>query len=402
MSEINYPIPYNESERLLRLSDLDIDYGSLSESFKDLTHLAAKVAGTEISLVNLIDAYTQWTVGRHGLDLQQMTREESVCQYTITQNDQFEVLDLSADDRFNKNFYVSAPLSLRYYFGVPLKDNDGLNIGALCVLDTGLKTLSPEKIELLKIIAAEIMNRIKTYQTMELLQNNLKDLKESTKKVAHDIRGPIAGIIGLSEIITEQGKSANLDQVIEFIKLIHSGSRSILDLADEILSDNDEVKAQGVNEFDLSSFRTKLQELYEPQATCKNINLNISINPDKKNFVFPKNKLLQINGNLISNAVKFTPSGGTITVDLDVVVKLETNILRIVVADNGVGIMEDEIVQILTGGIGTKQGTGGEKGYGFGLSLVKHLIDKLNGEMSISSEKGQGTVFRIELPQRRS
>jgi len=400
MSEINYPVPYNESERLLRLSDLDIDYGSLSESFKDLTHLAAKVAGTEISLVNLIDAYTQWTVGRHGLDLHQMTREESVCQYTITQNDQFEVPDLSADDRFNKNFYVGAPLSLRYYFGVPLKDNDGLNIGALCVLDTGLKTLSPEKIELLKIIAAEIMNRIKTYQTMELLQNNLKDLKESTKKVVHDIRGPIAGIIGLSEIITEQGKSANLDQVIEFIKLIHSGSKSILDLADEILSDNDEVRAPGVNEFDLSSFRTKLQELYEPQATCKKINLNISINPDKKNIVFSKNKLLQINGNLISNAVKFTPSGGTITVDLDVVVKPETNILRIVVADSGVGITEDEIVQILTGGIGTKQGTGGEKGYGFGLSLVKHLIDKLKGEMFITSEKGQGTVFRIELPQR--
>ncbi|TBO44433.1 GAF domain-containing sensor histidine kinase [Pedobacter kyonggii] len=400
MSEINYPVPYNESERLLRLSDLDIDYGSLSESFKDLTHLAAKVAGTEISLVNLIDAYTQWTVGRRGLDLHQMTREESVCQYTITQNDQFEVPDLSADDRFNKNFYVGAPLSLRYYFGVPLKDNDGLNIGALCVLDTGLKTLSPEKIELLKIIAAEIMNRIKTYQTMELLQNNLKDLKESTKKVAHDIRGPIAGIIGLSEIITEQGKSANLDQVIEFIKLIHSGSKSILDLADEILSDNDEVRAPGVNEFDLSSFRTKLQELYEPQATCKKINLNININPDKKNIVFSKNKLLQINGNLISNAVKFTPSGGTITVDLDVAVKPETNILSIVVADSGVGITEDEIVQILTGGIGTKQGTGGEKGYGFGLSLVKHLIDKLKGEMFITSEKGQGTVFRIELPQR--
>ncbi|MEH3114507.1 GAF domain-containing sensor histidine kinase [Pedobacter terrae] len=374
----------------------------MNESFKDLTHLAAKVAGTEISLVNLIDAYTQWTVGSHGLDLQQMTREESVCQYTITQTDQFEVHDLSADDRFNKNFYVGAPLSLRYYFGVPLRDNDGLNIGALCVLDRGLKILSPEKIELLKIIALEIMNRVKTYQTMELLQDKLKDASESKKKVAHDIRGPIAGIIGLSEIITEQGKSANFDQVIEFIKLIHSGSKSLLDLADEILSDNEEVKAPGINEFDLSSFRAKLMELYEPQATYKKINLNININPDKKNIVFSKNKLLQINGNLISNAVKFTPPGGTITVDLDLVFGRDANILKIVVADSGVGISEEEIGQILTGGIGTKQGTAGEKGYGFGLSLVKHLIDKLNGEMFITSEKGRGTVFRIELPQRQS
>ena len=398
MSE-NYPVPHNETERLLKLSDLDIDYGSLSESFKDLTHLAAKVAGTEISLINLIDAYTQWTVARHGLDLHQMTREESVCQYTITQDDQFEVPDLSADDRFNKNFYVGEPLSLRYYFGLPLKDNDGLNIGALCVLDTKLKMLSPEKIELLKIIAVEIMNRIKTYQTMESLQNKLKDAGESNKKVAHDIRGPIAGIIGLSEIITEQGKNTDLDQVIEFIKLIHSGSKSLLDLADEILSDHNEVKAPGMNEFDLSSFRAKLLELYGPQAAYKKINLKISINPDKKNIVFSKNKLLQINGNLISNAVKFTPAGGTITVELDLLVKQEANILQILVADSGVGISEDEIVEILTGGMGTKQGTGGEKGYGFGLSLVKHLIDKMHGEMFITSEKGQGTIFRIELPQ---
>ncbi|RLJ79410.1 GAF domain-containing sensor histidine kinase [Pedobacter alluvionis] len=398
MSE-NYPVPYNETERLLKLSDLDIDYGSLSESFKDLTHLAAKVAGTEISLINLIDAYTQWTVARHGLDLHQMTREESVCQYTITQADQFEVPDLSADDRFNKNFYVGEPLSLRYYFGVPLKDNDGLNIGALCVLDTKLKMLSPEKIELLKIIAVEIMNRIKTYQTMESLQNKLKDAGESNKKVAHDIRGPIAGIIGLSEIITEQGKNANLDQVIEFIKLIHNGSKSLLDLADEILSDHNEVKAPGINEFDLSSFRAKLLELYGPQAAYKKINLKITINPDKKNIIFSKNKLLQINGNLISNAVKFTPAGGTITVELDLLVKQEANILQILVADSGVGISEDEIVEILTGGMGTKQGTGGEKGYGFGLSLVKHLIDKMHGEMFITSEKGKGTIFRIELPQ---
>ena len=398
MSE-NYPLPSNETERLLKLSDLDIDYGSLSESFKDLTHLAAKVAGTEISLINLIDAYTQWTVARHGLDLHQMTREESVCQYTITQADQFEVPDLSADDRFNKNFYVGEPLSLRYYFGVPLKDNDGLNIGALCVLDTKLKMLNPEKIELLKIIAVEIMNRIKTYQTMESLQNKLKDAGESNKKVAHDIRGPLAGIIGLSEIITEQGKNTDLDQVIEFIKLIHSGSKSLLDLADEILSDHNEVKAPGMNEFDLSSFRAKLLELYGPQAAYKKINLKISINQDKKNIVFSKNKLLQISGNLISNAVKFTPAGGTITVELDLLVKQEANILQILVADSGVGISEDEIVEILTGGMGTKKGTGGEKGYGFGLSLVKHLIDKMHGEMFITSEKGQGTIFRIELPQ---
>ena len=150
-------------------------------------------------MINLIDAYTQWTVGAHGIDIQQMTREDSVCQYTILGDQAFEVPDLADDERFKQKFYVEDPFSLRYYFGLPLRDN-GMNIGSLCVLDTGLKTLTPEKVELLKIIADEIVNRIKCYHTLEDMQHRLNLADQVSKKVAHDIRGPLGGIIGLSEM----------------------------------------------------------------------------------------------------------------------------------------------------------------------------------------------------------
>jgi signal transduction histidine kinase len=400
MPQNNYPVPANEMDRLLRLSDLDIDYSSLSENFKDLTLLAAKVAGTEISLINLIDSYTQWTLGKHGIDLEQMTREESVCQYTIMNDDHFEVADLSVDERFNKNFYVEDPISLRYYFGIPLKDKEGLNIGALCVLDTQLKTLNPEKIELLKIIAAEVVNRIKTYKAIDVLRSQVREVNESKKKVAHDIRGPLAGIIGLTEILSEQGKTANIDDVMEFITLIHSGSKSILDLADEILTDDNQAKQLNSIEYNLTSFRDKLKQLYDPQAISKQLNLHIKINQETQYIPFSKNKLLQITGNLISNAIKFTPQAGKVLVALDLLVKSDKNILRVSVSDTGVGINEDEIAKILKGSSHTTTGTGGEKGYGFGLSLVKHLIEKLDGQLEIQSNIGQGTTFSVDLPQR--
>ncbi len=398
MPQNNYPVPENEMDRLVHLAELDIDYSSISENFKDLTQLAAKVADTEISLINLIDSYTQWTVGKHGIDLNQMTREESVCQHTIMSDEQFEVADLSRDERFNKNYYVDDPFSLRYYFGVPLKNQQGLNIGALCVLDTKLKTLNPEKIELLKIIAAEIVNRLKTYKAMDVLRNQIKQANESKKKVAHDIRGPLAGIIGLSEIISEQGKSADIDEVMDFINLIHSGSKSILDLADEILSDENETKDINSQEFNLSSFRDKLKQLYNPQAISKQIQLQININQATQDILFSKNKLLQIAGNLISNAIKFTPNKGSIVIELDLIVKSDQNILSISVSDTGVGITKGEIVQILDGNSHTTNGTDGEKGYGFGLSLVKHLIEKLRGQLEIDSQIGQGTTFKVALP----
>jgi len=398
MPENNYPIPANEMDRLVRLAELDIDYTSLSENFKDLTRLAAKVAGTEISLINLIDSYTQWTLARHGIEVEQTPREESVCQYTIMNEDHFEVADLSTDVRFNKNNYTQAPLSLRYYFGVPLKDQQGLNIGALCVLDTGFKTLNPEKIEMLKIIAAEIVNRLKTYKAMDVLRDQVKQADQSRKKVAHDIRGPLAGIIGLSQIIAEQGKTADIDQVMDFINLIHTGSKSILDLADEILSQEHETQPLNSQQFNLSSFRDKLKQLYHPQAIIKHLHLQISINEHTQYIPFSKNKLLQITGNLISNAIKFTPNKGRVLVDLDLIVKSDQNTLNISVSDTGVGLTEDEIAAILSGRSHTTDGTGGEKGYGFGLSLVKHLIEKLSGRLEIHSQIGQGTIFKVELP----
>jgi hypothetical protein len=58
----NPPIPKNEMERLIGLSEFDLDYSNLEDNFKDLTKLAAKVAGTNISLINLLDSFTQWTI----------------------------------------------------------------------------------------------------------------------------------------------------------------------------------------------------------------------------------------------------------------------------------------------------------------------------------------------------
>jgi signal transduction histidine kinase len=73
--------------------------------------------------------------------------------------------------------------------------------------------------------------------------------------------------------------------------------------------------------------------------------------------------------------------------------------LEIVIADNGVGLTPQETEDILKGIKASSNGTTGEQGYGFGLSLVKRLVDELNGQLSIVSEKGNGAQFTITLPQ---
>ncbi|MVN91644.1 sensor histidine kinase [Mucilaginibacter sp. HME9299] len=400
------PVPANEMDRLKALADLDLDYTALNENLQSLSKLAAKVAGTEISMVNLIDTYTQWTVSNYGLDVDQMSREDSVCQYTILGNDGFEVKDLSEDDRFKNKFYVTSDPNLRYYYGVPLRADDGINLGALCVLDTQLHNLTPEKVEMLKIIADEIVNRLKALKVIESMRNHVSEVTENQRRVAHDIRGPLGGIIGLARIISEQGDENTMEEVLEFIHLIQKSGHSILELADEILSVKsiqaaNEVKLAS-DEFNQVTFKEKLLKLYTPQAINKKVTFSVNTSADTQNIPFFKNKLLQIVGNLISNAIKFTPEGGFVKTHLSLDSVNEGRTLHIKVEDSGVGITPERIQQIMSGKGESTNGTHGEQGYGFGLALVKHLIDSLSGQLQVISKTGNGTTFTVSLPQQAS
>jgi signal transduction histidine kinase len=398
-SQLN-PIPDNEFERLVSLSDYDLDYSNLNDNFKDLTELAAKVSDSEMSVVNLIDSYTTWSVSCFGLDnIAQTPREDSTCQYTIMGNDFFEVENLSLDDRLRHKDFVKPPLNLRYYFGIPLATADGSNIGAICVLDRNVRKLSPEKIELLKLIANEVVNRLNTIKVVKELKNRLTDSKQNNMKIAHDIRGPLSGIIGIAEVISERGDKNQLNDILDLISMIQKSSKSLLGLADEILTiDYEKNQALSADDFNLTVLQEKLDVLYRPQAKNKDIQFTVEISSSNQKIPFAKNKLLQIAGNLISNAIKFTPTGGSVSVDLALKMDSTGKNLTIGVSDTGPGLNADAIHTILYAEKNSSPGSSGEQGYGFGLLMVRHLIEVLKGKLEIDSDGQKGTQFKVLLP----
>lgn len=397
MSQSSYS---QEFRRLIELSDYDLDYSELEKQFEDLVTLAAKVAGSQISLVNIIDNHTQWSVAAAGLPTMQMDRNDAVCNYTILGDENFEVKDLSIDPRFKDKFYVSGEPNLKYYWGVPLRTKEGFNLGALCVMDSQSKELTAEKVELLQLIGKEVVNRLEVVKTMQNLKEDLKDIQLNQKKVAHDIRGPLAGIVGLAEMIQLQGEENTLDDILEFIKLIHKSGRSLLELADQIMKNEDGGKSitQTKNTFNLYSLKQKLLDLYGAQARQKDIFFTVSVVGDISNLSFPKTKILQIVGNVISNALKFTPTKGAVSITLGLERQANRHMIQIQVRDTGEGMNQEKINEILNGGTNSTSGTGGETGYGFGLSLVKYLVDSLQGTLSIDSEPGKYSLFTIVLP----
>jgi len=399
MSKHIAPIPDNEFERALKLSEYDIDYSEIHGKLDDLTRLASYVAGTPISLINLLDANTQWTVSKVGMDIHQMPREDSACQYTILEDDPLEVEDMANDERFNDKDYVKQGPQIRYYYGVPLQTPAGHRIGALCVMDTHRHSLTPEKEAFLKIIASEVITRIEYEHKLKLMRHNVEELKEIQRKVSHDIRGPIGGIIGIAEILRDQAEESKMDEFMEMLELINKGGRSVLDLADEILSNyKDEIdsKKNPQDQLSLKLLQKKLKDLYQPQAVRKSINYAVNLKSNHEALYFPKYKILQILGNLISNSIKFTPESGTVEVVLDIT-KPDLKLVASV-KDSGVGMTDVQISDVLADTAESTEGTGYERGFGFGFKLARHLVETMKGTLQIESEKGKGTHITISVP----
>ena len=393
------PFPKDELDRIISLSDFNPDYLKLDDTFKDLTQLAAKVTGSPISMVNLIDSYTVWTVSGYNFEVQQTPREESVCQYTILQKEEFAVNDMSVDPVFKTADFVTGDAHFRFYHGIPLSVDEH-NLGALCVLDMQPKLLSAEKVEMLKLIASEIVNRLKTLQYIETLRNKATEAKDKQNKVAHDIRGPIAGIMGLAEIISSQGQDNELEEVLDFINLIYKGGKSVLQLADDILTDEKKARTKSSSANDaLLSLKKRFEELYTPQARSKNIELKVDVKDSEEEIKIQEKKLTQIAGNLISNAIKFTPRFGDVFVTIEITgTGEEQKKLKLVVKDSGTGITDEQIALLLADNTESQNGTDGETGFGFGLALVKHLVKGLNGTFNITSGVGSGSQFEVVIP----
>ncbi|KAB2867063.1 MAG: HAMP domain-containing histidine kinase, partial [Bacteroidales bacterium] len=139
-------------------------------------------------------------------------------------------------------------------------------------------------------------------------------------------------------------------------------------------------------------------QLLSSMASAKNIKIETEINNECKAFVDPM-MFKTIIRNLVSNAIKFTPNSGKITLNCN----CNNQLCTIQVSDTGVGIPIDRIELIFDDSkVFSTSGTNSEKGTGLGLKLVKRFVDKNGGSIRVNSNEGQGTTFTITLPAQES
>ncbi len=225
---------------------------------------------------------------------------------------------------------------------------------------------------------------------------------EFLSRMSHEIRTPMNGIIGMTEI-ARQNKD-DPEKVNDSLKKVALSSKHLMLLINDVLdmSKIESGKIQLKNElFDLQLFLENIENIYSVQAEEKGIDFKITLSGHIDKFVGGDSlRLNQILTNLLSNAFKFTPNGGRITLGVNELKhEGDTVLLRFFVKDTGIGIKEENLDKIFeafeqeNAEITHKYG-----GTGLGLSIVKRFSELMGGSVSVSSKYGGGSEFIVQLP----
>jgi cell cycle sensor histidine kinase DivJ len=216
--------------------------------------------------------------------------------------------------------------------------------------------------------------------------------------MSHELRTPLNAIIGFSEVMTHEmfGPLGNA-RYLEYAKLVHESGGHLLDLINGVLdlSKIDAGKFELHEEtFCLEETAAQALRFVRMQAERKNVALRTRIVPGAAAIFADRRAVKQILVNLLANAVKFTPTGGTVWL----AAAREGGGIELAVADSGVGIPESDLKRL---GEAFAQGKAARarEGTGLGLSLVKGFAGLHGGDLRIDSVQGEGTIVRVRLPQ---
>jgi len=230
--------------------------------------------------------------------------------------------------------------------------------------------------------------------------DHIKELDEIKSKffanISHEFRTPLTLIQGpLQQIAEPQKEEATVMVPWRKIKIMRRNADRLLELVNQLLDlsrlDSGKMRMR-VSKGDIMQVLKTLAASFESMAERKQIHYHMHF-PDQSPLVyFDRDKLEKIVSNLLANAFKYTPESGSISLNADI----DEKRLRLSVEDSGPGIAKRELDKVFDR---FYQSEGNEdKGSGIGLALVKELTDLYRGQISVSSEPGKGTRFRISLP----
>lgn len=241
--------------------------------------------------------------------------------------------------------------------------------------------------------------RAELKETSETAYSNEIAKSRFLATVSHELRTPLNAIIGFSDILLHEmfGKFSNEKQR-EYVDLVRQSGQHLLSVVNAILDVSKiESGTYAINPepFDFKNAVTMCTAMLRHQADEKHVTITDRVSPGLERITGDPRAIQQILINLISNAVKFTPAGGEVTISA----QRRDDRLELTIADTGIGIASQDIERLGKPFVQVQNDyTRNFEGTGLGLSLVKGLVELHDGELKINSEPKRGTVVTVCLP----
>jgi signal transduction histidine kinase len=278
-------------------------------------------------------------------------------------------------------------------------------VGAILVTREASEPFSADEITLLKTFADQAVIAIRNARLFNEIQAKSHQLEianqhksEFLANMSHELRTPLNAIIGFSEVLIERMFGELNEKQADYLADIHSSGRHLLSLINDIL-DLSKIEA-GRMELDLEDFDAPAAlgnaiNLVRERAQRHGISLGLVVDPTVGDIRADQRKFKQILLNLLTNAVKFTPDGGQVSVHA----QRRADLLAVSVIDTGIGIavvdqavVFDEFRQV------GRHYTNKQEGTGLGLALSRRFVELHGGTLTLQSVLGQGSTFTFTLP----
>ncbi len=251
-------------------------------------------------------------------------------------------------------------------------------------------------------ISMNIDERKKAEAEIQLKNEELLRINSEKDKffsiIAHDLRSPFNGFLGLTEIMAEEITTMTMAEIQKYAIVMRTSATNLYSLLGNLLEWSR--MQRGLSTFAPKSFLL-MQKILESMvyvlesAVKKEISISYDI-PENLEVYADKNMVGGIIRNLVSNAVKFTPKGGNITISAK---SVHGNLIEISIKDSGIGMNTNMVDHLFRLDINTSRtGTEGEHSTGLGLILCKDFIEKHGGKLWVESEVEKGSTFRFTLP----
>ena len=224
--------------------------------------------------------------------------------------------------------------------------------------------------------------------------------------MSHDIRTPMNVILGYAQLMENELNGKDIPEVLEHLEKLQQSGNLLLSIINNVL-DMSRIES-GRMEIDENYCRIEdvwksLFAVFDEKARKKNISLHYTMNVEHEHVLTDVTKVKEILVNILSNAIKYTPAGGSVMVYVDELPCDESGymIVRIRISDTGIGMSQDYLTKIFEAFTREKNTTKSKiAGTGLGMSIVKNYVDLLGGTIDVESELGKGSTFTVTLKHR--